>query len=234
MRGRTLVKILNLVFLLTLGFLALLYFKIIPLPRSLDPFAPIDLAAPPNLLTGLKLRAIADDVPACVAALREVNVPVRVMPLRQEGPSCERRDTIELSKLSRASLAPLETRCDLALRLYLFERHVAQPASQRFFGAAIERIDHFGSYSCRDIRGRAGTRSEHATANAVDLAGFRLAGGREITLKSDWRIAGPTGQFLRELRNGACDWFNLVLSPDYNAAHEDHLHFDMGWYSSCR
>jgi hypothetical protein len=214
--------------------LALLYLKVISLPRSLDPFAPIDLADPPNVLTGLKLRAIAGNVPACVAALREVNVPVRVMPFRQEGLGCERRDTIELAKLSRASMAPFETRCDLALRLYLFERHVAQPAARRIFGGAIDRIDHFGSYSCRDIRGRAGTRSEHATANAVDLAGFRLEDGRPITLRGDWRDAGPSGQLLRELRDGACDWFNLVLSPDYNAAHEDHLHFDMGWYGSCR
>ena len=41
------------------------------------------------------------------------------------------------------------------------------------------------------------------------------------------------------VRDGACDLFATVLSPDYNAAHADHLHFDqamrgaMGW-RGCR
>ncbi len=44
---------------------------------------------------------------------------------------------------------------------------------------------------------------------------------------------------LREVRDGACDLFATVLSPDYNAAHRDHLHLDqaergeMGW-RACR
>jgi hypothetical protein len=41
------------------------------------------------------------------------------------------------------------------------------------------------------------------------------------------------------VRNGACQLFATVLSPDYNEAHRDHLHFDqaergaMGW-RGCR
>lgn len=206
----------------------------ITLPREYDPFAPLDLAASPNLLTELKLYWTPGSFPACIAALRNVNIPVRIMPARQDGPGCERRDTIEIGKLSRAHFEPMEMRCDLALRLYLFERHAAQPAAHRHFGQAIDRLQHFGSYSCRDIRGRGGTRSEHATANAVDLAGFRLEDGRTITLRGDWKEASRTSQFLRELRDSACKFFNLVLSPDYNAAHADHFHFDMGWYMSCR
>ena len=39
-------------------------------------------------------------------------------------------------------------------------------------------IDHFGSYSCRRLYGRdEGAWSEHARANAVDIAGFRLGDG---------------------------------------------------------
>ena len=37
---------------------------------------------------------------------------------------------------------------------------------------------------------------------------------------------GAEATFLREVRTGACDLFATVLSPDYNAAHRDHLHFD--------
>ncbi|MDP1909506.1 MAG: extensin family protein, partial [Hyphomicrobium sp.] len=29
-----------------------------------------------------------------------------------------------------------------------------------------------------------------------------------------------------DVRDGACRLFSTTLSPDYNAAHADHLHFD--------
>ena len=46
-------------------------------------------------------------------------------------------------------------------------------------------------------------------------------------------------RFLRRVRDGACGLFATVLSPDYNAAHRDHLHLDqadrgMGGWRSCR
>ena len=50
-------------------------------------------------------------------------------------------------------------------------------------------------------------------------------------------VDGRTG--LREVRDGACDLFATTLSPDYNAAHRDHLHLDQaargarGW-RACR
>jgi hypothetical protein len=56
---------------------------------------------------------------------------------------------------------------------------------------------------------------------------------------ADWRGEGPEARFLREVRDGACGLFATVLSPDYNAAHRDHLHFDQaergafGW-RGCR
>jgi hypothetical protein len=36
------------------------------------------------------------------------------------------------------------------------------------------------------------------------------------------------------VRDGACLFFDGVLSPDYNAAHRDHLHLDRGRYRYCR
>ena len=76
--------------------------------------------------------------------------------------------------------------------------------------------------------------SQHATANAFDIAGFELADGRAVNLLSHWDGKGPEAQFLREVRDGLCEWFNVTLSPDYNALHADHFHVDMGPYLSCR
>ncbi|MBU2033606.1 MAG: extensin family protein, partial [Alphaproteobacteria bacterium] len=81
-----------------------------------------------------------------------------------------------------------------------------------------------------------GAWSEHATGNAVDIAGFVLADGTRISVLADWDDEGDKGAFLRRVRDGACDSFATVLSPDYNAAHADHFHLDMSprWSGLCR
>ena len=85
-----------------------------------------------------------------------------------------------------------------------------------------------GAIRAAGLYGRAeGPFSEHATADAFDVLGFTLADGRRIGVLRDWKDAGPEAAFLREVRDGACPVFATVLSPDYNAAHADHLHLDM-------
>ncbi len=203
------------------------------IPDAYNPLVQLDLTAKPNLLTGLKLRMLFGNTPACMAVLRKAGVDVEAMPERTDAPGCKRSGTVTLSRLSRAYLDAEEMRCDVALRLYLLERHGIQPLARNYFGSDVARIHHFGSYSCRTIRG-SWRQSEHATANAFDLAGFQLADGRSISLKNDWPGGGPAARFLREVRNRACDLFKVVLSPNYNADHADHFHFDLGWFRSCR
>jgi hypothetical protein len=132
------------------------------------------------------------------------------------------------------------TSCPVAAALTVLEREVLQPAAVRHFGKAVARIDHAGSYSCRRLYGRdEGPYSEHATAEAIDLLGFQLEDGTRISVLRDWGSEGAEAAFLREVRDGSCRLFATVLSPDYNAAHADHLHLDMaergrtGW-SVCR
>ena len=78
-----------------------------------------------------------------------------------------------------------------------------------------------------------------ATADAVDIAAFRLADGTAISIVADWAEPGAKAAFLHRVRDGGCDLFATVLSPDYNAAHADHVHFDQaqrgafGW-RGCR
>jgi len=79
-----------------------------------------------------------------------------------------------------------------------------------------------------------GRRSEHATANALDIAGFVLADGTRITLAQDWDEGGARAAFLRDLRTGACRFFDVVLGPDFNEARRDHFHLDMGRFRTCR
>jgi hypothetical protein len=122
----------------------------------------------------------------------------------------------------------------------LFERDVLQPAAQRHFGQRVAIIAHAGSYSCPRMNGCSeGAFSEHSTADALDNNGIRLADGTRISVARDWASDGPKGRFLSDVRDGSCRLFATILSPDYNAAHADHLHLDqaqrgkIGW-SLCR
>jgi hypothetical protein len=202
-------------------------------PREYDPLVLPDLDAASNFLTPFKLKRIDSYAENCRAAFARAGKTVSIEPPRTEKAQCSKQDTIKLASLSTAKLNEEETRCAIAARLFMWEHNIVQPAAHKYFGEPVTEILHFGSYSCRNIRGSSAT-SEHATANAFDISGFRLRGGTRITLKQDWQGSQPQAEFLREVRDGACDYFNVVLSPDYNADHHDHLHVDMGWYRTCR
>jgi hypothetical protein len=202
-------------------------------PRQHDPFALPDLVATPGYLTSWQMQLVDMQPNDCALVLQRAGLAVSLKPTKNPGSTCEVSGAISLSKLSAARIKPEDMRCALAARLYLWERHVLQPLAQIHLGQRVAEIIHFGSFSCRLMRGGR-FMSEHATANAFDIAGFRLANGRIISLKRDWQSHGAEGQFLRAARNGLCDWFNVTLSPDYNAAHADHFHVDMGWWQTCR
>jgi hypothetical protein len=212
-------------------------------PQNL-PWTPLDLGQPIGLFTGRKLTALGSDFPACRAVLAKAGVRYTVLPPRKGEGTCGYADGIRFAAggARRIAFAPpgLDVACPVAAALSAWEWNVVQPAAARLFGVRVVSIDHFGSYSCRRIYGRdAGTWSEHATADAVDIAGFRLTDGRRITVARDWRGPGREAQFLHTVRDGACDLFATTLSPDYNAAHRDHLHLDQaargatGW-RACR
>ncbi|WP_114953524.1 extensin-like domain-containing protein [Sphingosinicella terrae] len=208
------------------------------------PWTALDLTRPVGMFTGRKIADLADEGPRCQALLDQAGVRFTALPARGGGEQCGYDHAVRLRTDGalgiRYSPSGLGTSCSVAAALALWEWHVVQPAAQRHFGSEVERIEHFGSYSCRRLYGRdSGAWSEHATANAVDIAGFVLADGTRISVVRDWDDEAAAGRFLREVRDGACDLFATVLSPDYNEAHRDHFHLDqaqrgtMGW-RACR
>jgi hypothetical protein len=119
----------------------------------------------------------------------------------------------------------------------LWERDVVAKAAQQRLGTTVTEIEIAGApFQCRPIAGRRDHRlSEHAYANAIDIGGFKLANGRVVTIAQSWRRGSDQEKaFLRDVRGGACRYFQAVLSPDYNRAHANHLHFDLGRDKICR
>lgn len=208
------------------------------------PWTELDLAQPIGAFTGRKLATLEREGRSCEALLSRAGIRFNALLPRTGGEQCGYSDAVRFTSGGAIDIGyrpqGLGTSCPVAAGLALWEWHVVQPAAIRHFGSRVAAIDHFGSYSCRRIYGRAeGSWSEHSTANAVDIAGFRLEDGTRITVVGDWEDGGAKSAFLRRVRDGACDVFATVLSPDYNEAHRDHLHLDqanrgsMGW-RGCR
>ncbi|WP_244459526.1 extensin family protein [Roseomonas fluvialis] len=201
------------------------------LPEPWNPFAPIDLAGPTGPLTRHKLRGLARDPAACFAALAAAGIQATPLPDAEAGADCPLRATTRLpGPLDPAR--PLVT-CPMAAAWTIYQRQVLDPAAQTHLGTGIARVRHLGTLSCRNVRG--GTRrSEHASANAIDIAALRLDDGREVSVLRDWGRDTPAAAFLRDARDGACRIFAAVLGPERDAAHADHFHLDLGRWTACR
>ena len=183
-------------------------------------------------VTSWKLNGALGNNDQCLAALATA-AQYTSQPDKEDGPQCGITPRVVLTAVGDVRLSPLDTRCQTALRLAMWITHGVEPAARATLGTELSELSHLSSYSCRRIRLSGGTgarMSTHATADAVDITGVVLADGRRIRLLSDWGTPGPVSDFLREMRNTACDWFRVTLGPDYNALHADHFHLQhTGW-----
>ena len=138
--------------------------------------------------------------------------------------------------VSRSEPTTLLMDCELAPRLVQLSELVSD------YG--IDEVIHIGIYNYRCIGGGdpdsgSCTPSQHAFARAIDLWGFGLAASdAEYVVERDWVVTeetcpgsprDPADQVLHEI---ACAMyadgiFQIVLTPNYNAAHRNHFHVDM-------
>ena len=199
------------------------------------PWAPLRIVDPPNWLTRFKLSRLASDRAQCRHVLAASGMRFEPLEDRQTAPGCGFDNAVRIVATSARVGDAFSLSCRSAVALAMWERHSLQPEAIARFGQRVERIEHFGSYSCRNVYGREGARrSRHATADAFDIAGFVLADGRRVRVLADWAGDGEKARFLRAIHRGACRYFDAALGPDYNAAHRDHLHLDRGSFGTCR
>jgi len=220
---------------LVAGLIALgLEHGVLRVPPGVLGWGTLDLDQPPGAFARMKLNSLASDPEACLAALdRSALEFVRLDPRPlEDGCGLVHGVRFEQSHIPYSSGSDLS--CVMAAALYWYEAEVDRLALEHL-GSGLARIDHLGTYACRNINGSmAGRRSQHATANAIDIAAFHLRDGRIIDLFTYWNVEGPESGFLKATRDAACGLFNTVLSPDYNALHADHFHLDMGRIHACR
>lgn len=208
-------------------------------PTRYLPFAEVDVGEPGVLLIrDWSLAALRRDRSACVQVLDHPSVEVELIPDKELVRGCGWENAVRVSEIAGAEIKPATLSCPVAAALAMWVNLEVQPAAGEHLGQDVVGITHFGSYACRNIRSGTGLgsfrRSEHATADAIDIAGFRLRDGSTVSVLRDWKAAGERSKFLRAVHRGACRYFRVVLGPEANALHRNHFHLDRGWLWSCR
>ncbi len=97
----------------------------------------------------------------------------------------------------------------------------------------VTDLYHIGTYSCRTISGT-DTLSQHGLGNAIDIYGFGFDDGTLVTLVDDWEhdMTNPETWAGAFLYDASLRWYdqwiwNIILTPNYNADHDNHFHVDL-------
>ena len=184
------------------------------------------------------VRPPARETAQCHADLRNQGVAFRVLPDKDFGNGCGLYGAVQLTDIGVPVTGITAMRCGEARAFAGWIRNAVVPATYQLLGSELARVEGMGTYACRNVVGtgnRGDRRSGHALANAVDVGGFVLKDGRRVTLLNDWTSPDPrVRQFWTTIRASACRRFGTVLSPDYNAAHRNHLHLEDDAAHFCR
>ena len=204
------------------------------LPENWKPWGDVQLDEEPTWFARWQISRLDESAELCFAALDRSDLEYRRLDDRVLRDGCGVLARTEIVRSNIPYSSGFESPCALAAALYWYEQSL-QSLVQEYLDMRISRIEHYGTYACRNIYGRADARlSAHATAHAIDVAGFRLEDGTIVMVQNDWGEDTPEGTFLRAARDKACQFFGPVLSPAYNAAHANHFHLEVGGSRICR
>jgi hypothetical protein len=133
---------------------------------------------------------------APIAAEVEISLPVKAEKCGAPAPVLVKRVG---SGAHRVEInPPAVLNCAMVVGLHQFVEKTLQPAAKESLGSPIARLRNASGYVCRNRVGSlfgADRLSEHALANAIDIAGFITADGRSIDVARFW---GPTARDQRE------------------------------------
>jgi hypothetical protein len=197
--------------------------------------AVLRLTSPASLAPDSRLAEAIRRPDQCQAILRAEGVAFTPARDQTDGAFCLVTNAVLMGDTPvRMSPARTMMNCPLAASFLLWSRYSVEPAAREILGAGLAQVDHYGVYACRRVNSQAqGRPSAHARAEALDVAAFRLTNGRRVNVEADWARDAPQARFLRRVRDDACRVFGTVLSPDYNAAHANHLHLEAGGRGPC-
>jgi hypothetical protein len=191
---------------------------------------------PPRADTPSRAERNSPDTLQCHIDLAREDIGFRSLPDQRFAGGCSALGAVQLINIGTPVTNLRAMTCPLARQFARWTREAVQPAADQWLRARVIRIETFGTYGCRSVNSQPGARlSEHAFANAVDVSAFVLEGGRRITVQDGWNGEDDrVRRFLRAIHQAGCRRFNIGLSPDSDAFHYNHMHFDMGRGPYCR
>jgi hypothetical protein len=207
------------------------------LPRAVNSLLAIDLAQPNPWFIDWRLAALRDDTELCKRVLTARQIKAQPIPDNPLHNGCGWINAVRLFEAGGTRASFDKITCELAAALALWLEHDVQQLAIEYLGQRVAAVRSLGSYACRNILGDPlwkFRRSEHATANALDISGFTLVDGRTISIRSQWHGDSPEARFLKAAHAHACRYFRVAIGPDYNDAHHDHFHLDRGAFSLCK
>ncbi len=143
---------------------------------------------------------------------------------------CGVNDAVKLRSVSGVALSQHAIMdCVTAKALKTWVDTGVKPAFGKM-GGGVRKLRVAAHYACRTRNNKTGAKiSEHGKGRAIDISGFYLENGKEISVLNDWG-KGRGGKALRAARKAACGPFGTVLGPGSDRYHDDHFHFDTARY----
>ena len=174
-------------------------------------FAELYLNSVSKSYNWLRPKTVSDGGTICLDELEKLSVSYVALGNQPNG-NCSISNAVRVTKFRATNISsPLLMNCRAALQTARWLEAIEATS-----------ITHMGTYNCRKQRG-SGLVSEHSFANAIDVSEINGA-----NLTRDWRKGNSKSEYLLSAQQRACDYFNNVVGPDDNKAHEDHFHLDLG------
>jgi hypothetical protein len=196
-------------------------------PRTQPAYNPAPRYTPPQQ----DAEDVPDDIPDDAVLPTRKRPPQQQRssnpPQRYEPPKLGPSRPMPVTQVKAAVSPPATLACPIVSALDKWVSESVQPAALRWFNQPVVEIKQISSYSCRQMVGAGPHISEHAFGNALDIAGFILADGRKVMVKTGWNGAPEEAGFLHDIQGAACNLFTTVLAPGYNVYHYDHIHVDL-------
>ena len=207
------------------------------LPRVLNSLLVMDLAQSDPWFIDWRLAALRNDPELCKRVLVPPQIKAQPIPDNPLHNGCGWINAVRMFEAGGARSGFDKITCELAAALALWLEHDVQKLAVELVGGRVAVVRSLGAYACRNILGSPlwkYRRSEHATANALDISGFTLGDGRNISVRLNWHGDSPEARFLKIAHMRACRYFRVAIGPDYNDAHHDHFHLDRGPFTLCK
>jgi hypothetical protein len=186
----------------------------------------------PSVSGSWSAKAVTSAQADCTRLLAGLDIAAKPVPPIGSADSCGAPAPVEVTAIAGVKLAPAATlTCPMVAALHHWVTGTLQPLAQSMLATRVTTIANTSSYVCRSRNHIAGAKiSEHARANALDMASFTYA---RADLPAGWaQWLGADGKpvpesFIERARLGACSDFATVLGPGADQYHGDHFHLDV-------